>query len=319
MRVFTPSPNSVPSGSTRPGAAAGLEQLHEQHEEQIGGFAGAELGREVGFDAVFFHAAERRIGDDDIHALLRAPVAQRARQRVVVPHVGGDVDAVQQQVGHAQHMRQVLLLDAGEAVLDVALVGFGLGLLAQVFDGTGEEAAGAAGRVEDGFAELRVDLFDDELRDGTRRVEFAGVARGLQVFEDLLVDVAEHVAVIGCVEVDAVDLVDDLPHQRAVLHVVVGVFEGHADQAGDLVAAAGQGLELRQQRVVDEVQQRLAGDAFVVAGPVAPAQVLRAVGICSRRAGVRVPARGRRRFSGRTSSRAVPVAAHRRRCRRLCA
>ena len=79
------------------------------------------------------------------------PVAQRAGERVVVADVGGHVDAVQQQVGHAQHVRQVLLLDAGEAVLDGLLVGLGLRLLAQVLDGADEEAAGAAGRVEDAF------------------------------------------------------------------------------------------------------------------------------------------------------------------------
>ena len=86
-----------------------------------------------------------------------------------------------------------------------------------------------------GLAEARVDLLDDELGDGARRVELAGVAGGLEVLEQLLVDVAEHVAVVGGVEVDAVDLVDHLAHQRAVLHVVVGILEGHADEAGDLV------------------------------------------------------------------------------------
>ena len=44
---------------------------------------------------------------------------------------------------------------------------------------------------------------------------------------------------------------------------------------GDLVAAAGERLELGQQRVVDEVEQRVAGDALVVGGPVGPAQMLR--------------------------------------------
>jgi hypothetical protein len=34
------------------------------------------------------------------------------------------------------------------------------------------------------------------------------------------------VAIIGGVKVDAVDLVDDLAHQRAVFHVVVGTVEG---------------------------------------------------------------------------------------------
>ena len=81
------------------------------------------------------------------------------------------------------------------------------------------------------LAEARVDLLDHELGDGARRVELAGVAGGLQVVEQLLVDVAEHVAVVGGVEVDVVDLVDDLPHQRAGLHVVVGVLERRADRA----------------------------------------------------------------------------------------
>ena len=80
-----------------------------------------------------------------------------------------------------------------------------------------------------------IDLLDDELGDGAGGVELARVAGGLEVFEDLLVDVAEQVAVVGGVEVDAVDLVDDLPHQGAVLHVVVGILEGHADEPGDVV------------------------------------------------------------------------------------
>ena len=152
-----------------------------------------------------------------------------------------------------------------------------------MLDGADEKPAGAAGGVEDRFAEPRVDLLDDELRDGARRVELAGVAGGLEVLQELLVDVAEHVAVIGGVEVDAVDLVDHLAHQRAVLHVVVGVLERGADQRRDAPAGAVDRLELGQQRVVDEVEQRLAGDAFVVAGPVRPAEVLRAAATCSRR------------------------------------
>jgi hypothetical protein len=42
------------------------------------------------------------------------------------------------------------------------------------------------------------------------------------------------------IKIDAVDFVDDLAHQRAVLHVVVGIFESGADKARDFVGAAGQ-------------------------------------------------------------------------------
>ena len=160
----------------------------------------------------------------------------------------------------------MLLLDAGEAFLDGAFVSFGLGLLAQVFDGADKKAASAAGGVEDSLAEARVDLFDDELGDCTGRVELAGISGGLEVFEELLVDVAEEVAVIGSVEVNGVDLVDDLPHQRPIFHVVVGVLEGHADE-GMHAVAAGQGFELGQEGVIDEIEQGVAGDAFFVLGP----------------------------------------------------
>lgn len=91
----------------------------------------------------------------------------------------------------------MLLLNAGEAVLDGALVGLGLGLLAQVLDGADEETAGAAGGVEDCLAEAGIDLFHDELGDGARGIEFAGIARGLEVFEQLLIDVAEHRAAMN--------------------------------------------------------------------------------------------------------------------------
>lgn len=260
-------------GEDQPSAAAGLEDLHQEHEEQIGRLARAELGGEVGLDAVLLHAAEGGIRDDHIHALLRRPVAQRAGQRVVMVDVGRYVNAVQQQIGHAQDVRQVLFLDAGEAALNVAFMGLGLSLLAQMFDGADEEAAGAAGGVEDGLAKPWVDLLHDELRNGPRSVELARVTRGLEVFEQLLVDVAEHVAIIGGIEVDAVDLVDDLPHQGAILHVVVGILECHANQPGDLVGTAGKGFQLGQEGVVHEVEEFLAGDTLVVAGPIGPTEV----------------------------------------------
>ena len=85
---------------------------------------------------------------------------------------------------------------------------------------------------------LRVDAVDHERGDGARRVVFARVAGALQVVEDLLVDVAEVLALGQVVEVDLVDLVDDLPHQLAGLHVVVGVLEHVADDAAAVARLA---------------------------------------------------------------------------------
>ena len=50
---------------------------------------------------------------------------------------------------------------------------------------------------------LRVDAVDHEGGDGARRVVLARVAGALQVVEDLLVDVAEVLALGQVVEVDA--------------------------------------------------------------------------------------------------------------------
>ena len=101
-------------------------------------------------------------------------------------------------------------------------------------DGAGEEAAGAAGGVEEDLAGLRVDAVGHEGGDGTGSVVLARVAGALEVVQDLLVDVAEVLALGKVVEVDGVDLVDHLAHELAGLHVVVGVLE---DLAHDAAAA----------------------------------------------------------------------------------
>ena len=139
------------------------------------------------------------------------------------------------------------------------------------------KAAGAAGGVEELLAEPRIDLLDHELRDGAGRVVLARVARALEVAEDLLVHVAEQVAMLRVVEVDALlDLVDDLAQQRAGLHVVVGIFEDAANDQPALVdlAAFGEVLERREELVVDELQEGLAGHPLGVGRPVPPAERL---------------------------------------------
>ncbi len=76
-------------------------------------------------------------------------------------------------------------------------------------DGTGEEATGAAGRVEEHLAGVRVDPVRHEGGDGARRVVFARIAGALEVVQDLFIDVAEVLALGQVVEVDTVDLVDN--------------------------------------------------------------------------------------------------------------
>ena len=235
---MTPSPNSVPSGSTTAARPSGLEQADDQGEEQVGRFLGAE-GREIVLDAVFLAPAEGRIGEHDIDALVLAPRNQRPGQRVVVAHEARVLDAVQQHVGDAEHVRKLLLLHRAQGALHLlALLGRADVVLLHVADGAGEKAARAAGGIEQDFAGARIDAIRHEGGDGARRVIFAGIAGRLQVVEKLLVELAEVPPLVEIVEIDLVDLVDHLPHQLAGFHVIVGVLEHVAHHAA---AVAGLG------------------------------------------------------------------------------
>ena len=187
----------------------------------------------------------------------------------------GDVDAVQEHVGGAEDVRQVLFLDAMDAGLEFFFILWFLdllGLFTDVVDYRCQEAASAAGWVENCFPELWGGLLDHELGDGSRSVELARVAGRLQVFENLLVDVAEGVPFLAVVDVDFVDFVDDLPHQRAVFHVVVGVVESVANHGDSRIGSdSGQGFDVFEQAVVDEFEQLIAGESFIVGCPVPPA------------------------------------------------
>ena len=286
-------------GQDHGGAALVLEQLDDEGHEQVRRFARAQVGGEVVLDAVFFHAAKRRVGDDDVDAVRVAVVFVGAGQSVVVADVGGRVDAVQDHVGDGQHVRQGLFLDATNGLDQRLFVFLGFDVVrALVVDGAGEKAAGAAGGIEHDFVQLRVDAVDDEPGEGARGVELARVAGALQVAQDLLVDAAEGVAVARVVEVDFADLVDDLAHQRAGLHVVVGVFEHAADDAGALARrAVGDQLFLqrRKELVIDEVRSGPRRSCLPGPSPNCASAGARAAGICSRLRGVPARLRGRRR------------------------
>src|SRR6266849_7183584 len=78
------------------------------------------------------------------------------------------------------------------------------------------------------------------------------------------------------VEVHAVDLVDDLPHELAGLHVVVRVLKDipHDEATAPCFSTNGQLFELGKELGVNKSEQFSASDAFRVGGPGAPSQML---------------------------------------------
>ena len=117
-----------------------------------------------------------------------------------------------------------------------------------------------------------VDPIGHERRHGPGRVVLAGVARTLEVVEDLLVDVAEMLPLGQVVEIDIVDLVDDLPHQLTRLHVVVCVLEhvAYDTAAVTLFARDREILELWEELGVNKREEFFARDAFGISCPGTP-------------------------------------------------
>ena len=154
---------------------------------------------------------------------------------VVVPDLRGNLNAMHDHVGGAEQVGQGLLLHTSDAGLDLAFLVGCLGLLPQVFDGTGQEAPRATGGVQDGLAQLGVDAVDSEFGDGPGCVVLARVTGALEVPKKAFVDLPKEVPVLRVIEVDGgLDLVDHLPQQSAVLHVLVERLDAIPAQPGHL-------------------------------------------------------------------------------------
>ncbi len=237
-----------------------------------------EAGKFV-LDALGDARAEGRVGEDDLHLLLGADGVVFGLEAVPVVVVR-DVDAVEDEIGEAEDVGDRLVFPAGDGLLEHGLVDEGADVVfPDVVDGGAEEAAGAGGGVEHLFAEPRIRHAGHQLGDGARGVEFALVPGIAELDEDGLVDGAEDVAVVAVVEVEAVELVDDLAHRVAGLHVVVRAVEDLPHQRGPLRGLGGvEGFQVDEKavgRVVDEVQQLVAGDALGIRRPVPPLEFLR--------------------------------------------
>lgn len=259
----------------RRAARVGFEKMHDKRHEKVRRLARLVLPGEVVLDPVLFHPAERGIRYHDINPVLGAVILERTSERIVVPDVRRHVDPVEHHVRHREHVREGLLLDAVNARGETFFVFGSLYLILQIADRAGKETARTARGIENLLAELRIDDVNHELRKRARGVVLARVSRGLQVAEELFVDVAEKVAVARRVEVDVLlDRVDDLPEERARLHVVVRVLEHRADDLSVRRCPLRDRklLEEGKELVIDEVDEFLAGDSLAVLCPGGPAE-----------------------------------------------
>ena len=206
------------------GTPAFLQPVHDDGHEEVGGLAGAEIGREVHLHAVLLAAAVRRIHHDDVELVLRLVGAHVALERIAVVDARR-IDVVEKHVRHAQEVRQRLLLDAEDGLVEESAVTDALHLWLQHLQGRGQEPTRTTGEVRDMLAQFRREHLDDEIRVGTGRIELAGRSGGLQFLQNRLVDFAEGVAILVFVEVDLVDDLTGGKGDNRHLTVVTSLFK----------------------------------------------------------------------------------------------
>ena len=265
------------------------ELAHDELEKEEGGFGGLFVLREIALDAFLFLAAERRVGEDHVHAIAFADVGELETEGVAGVNLRG-VEAVQEQIHLAKQVRERLGFATEERTfLENASVGDGFDLFGKVVEGFDEEATGAAGGVEHGFAQVWVGDGDHEADDGARGVELAGIAGGIaHLAEHGFVEGAQRVQFIAGGEVDAVELVDDIAQEVAADHAVLHPAKDRGDDIAARVSGAsrvgtGEGAQVAEQAgallpvgqgtflLVDEGEEFIAGDTVGLGGPVAPA------------------------------------------------
>ena len=146
--------------------------------------------------------------------------------------------AMQNQIHLGEQIRKRLRLAAKDALgLKNLPILDGLALLLQVLERLDEEAAGAAGRIENHFAELGIDDLDHEADDGARSVKLTGVAGGVaHLLEHGFVEMTEGVDLVAAGEMDAVDFVDHVAEQITVDHPVDGALEDGGDHVAPVTA-----------------------------------------------------------------------------------
>ena len=179
------------------------------------------------------------------------------------------VDAVQDEVGKRDRVDEVRLLATEERVLaQGAQVLRGCirpEAVAHVLERLREEAPGAATRVIDGLADLRVDGADHRPDDLARGEELAAVVVLLAHLEQqAFVGLAEgeQVGLVDGFEVDLVDAIEDV--EEIALRVDVHLVDRGHDLADDLVPRRRTRLipeptQVREQVPVDEREVRTHG------------------------------------------------------------
>ena len=163
----------------------------------------------------------------------------------------------------------------------------------QLIEPADDEAAGAAGKIGHGLANLRFNDLGHKIGDSTGRIELTSRTGALQLFQNGLVNLAEGVTLLIVTEVQLVNDIEDLAQQHAILHVLIGIgksglHNGFADRGSGINLNSGNkgfavsvlcviAFQHWEQCIIDEIQKLLTGEGgagFIIMGPIPPTAFL---------------------------------------------
>ena len=116
----------------------------------------------------------------------------------------GHIQVVQQQIGDAQHIGELLFLNSVDGLPILFRVGGALDLFLQLLQPAYDKAAGAAGKVGHTLANAGPDHLCHKVSQGPGRIELAGGTGALQFPEDRLIDFSKSVALLVIAQVQFV-------------------------------------------------------------------------------------------------------------------
>src|SRR3989344_1834714 len=253
--------------------------MHKKHKKQVCRFFRPEYLRKVGFRAVFYHSAERRIGRYHIYPILWSVFPKRAGKHIVSFYLLGRFHAVQNHIGDGEQMRKRLQLHSADAGLKQFFIfgGFYFSFVSYVLQRAHKKASRAAGRVQNNFSQLGIGHLHHKFSNRSWRVILPRVSGALQFFKQVFVNLIEMMLVFLPVEIYLVYLVYHLPYQRARLHIVVSVFKNFFDDKAARVVASAESkpFELFEKFVVYEIKEFVSRHTLLVLSPISPAQFRR--------------------------------------------
>ncbi|MPM69173.1 hypothetical protein SDC9_116117 [bioreactor metagenome] len=102
-----------------------LQAVHDNRHKEICCFTAGKVGREMVLDICFFAAAVRRIHQNDVKLIIFCVVKNISQQRVVMIDFW-HIKTMKQHIGNAQHIWELLFLNAVNGIIVFSLVIRGL-------------------------------------------------------------------------------------------------------------------------------------------------------------------------------------------------